>query len=112
MPATELNKVRGDVNPLPDHILVVNMQKGETVTRGGIILTDDNGKNSGIRARWAQVYKVGTNIDWVSPGEWILVEHGRWTYGINVERPGEAEEIYLQRVDVDAVLMAADEQPF
>lgn len=101
--------IKGDVNPLPDHILVHNMEKGGKVTKGGIIIGDDNGKDRGIRPRWAQVYKVGSRIDYVQPGEWILLEHGRWTYGINVETG--TETVYLQRIDNEAILLVSDECP-
>lgn len=106
-------KVKGDINPLPDHVLVINMEKGEKVTKGGIILRDDNGKDHGIRPRWAQVYKVGERIDYVLPGQWILVEHGRWTYGVeaSVQEGGQEEVLYIQRVDTDAILLVSDVCP-
>ena len=63
------NTIYGDLNPLKDHILVYEMENGEKITRGGIIITDDNGKDRGIRPRWAKVQKVGSNIDYVSAGE-------------------------------------------
>lgn len=109
MPAMNYFRLDRDVSPLKDHILVYNMEKGEKITRGGIILSDDNGKDRGIRPRWCQVYKVGSNIDYVSAGEWILVEHGRWTYGVPVELDGN--EFYIQRVDTDAILLAQAEKP-
>jgi co-chaperonin GroES (HSP10) len=109
MPAYNSFRLDRDVSPLKDHILVYNMEKGEKITRGGIILGDDNGKDRGIRPRWCQVYKVGANIDYVSANEWILVEHGRWTYGVPVELDGN--EFYIQRVDTDAILLAQSEKP-
>lgn len=109
MPANVYFKLDRDVSPLKDHILVHNMEQGERLTKGGILIPDDNGKNSGIRPRWCQVYKVGSNVDYVREGEWILVEHGRWTFGVPVEFDGK--EFYLQRVDVDAILLAQAEKP-
>jgi hypothetical protein len=113
MPSTVYSKVSGDVSPLSDQILVVNMEKGEKVTKGGLIILDDNGKNRGIRPRWAQVYKVGSKVDYLEPGEFILIEHGRWTYGIPMEIPeaDEGELFYLQRVDPTGVLLVSDERP-
>lgn len=114
MPATVYNRVIGDVTPLPDHILVVNMEQGERVTKGGIVLADDNGKDAGIRPRWCQVYKTGRNIDYVVAGQWVLVEHGRWTYGISAELPecDEGESFHLQRIEPEAILLVADDKPF
>lgn len=109
MPANVYFRLDRDVSPLKDHILVHNMEQGEKVTKGGIILSDDNGKDRGIRPRWCQVYKVGANIDYVKEGEWILVEHGRWTYGVPLELDGN--EFYIQRVDVDGILLAQADKP-
>ncbi len=109
MPANVYFRLDRDVSPLRDHILIYNMEQGDKLTKGGILIPDDNGKDRGIRPRWAQVYKVGSNIDYVSAGEWILIEHGRWTYGVPVELDGV--EHYIQRVDTDAILIAQAEKP-
>jgi len=109
MPANVYFRLDRDVSPLKDHILIYNMDQGDKLTKGGILIPDDNGKDRGIRPRWAQVYKVGSNVDYVRPGEWILIEHGRWTYGVPVELNGE--ELYIQRVDTDAILLAQAEKP-
>jgi co-chaperonin GroES (HSP10) len=118
MPVSNL-KVIGEIHPLPDDILVINMERGEKVTRGGLIIIDDNGKNRGIRPRWAQVYKVGSNArvklkDTVEEGQWIYVEHGRWTYGVEFQTSDQAdgESIYVQKIDLEAVLAVSDECPF
>jgi len=113
MPSTVYSKVVGNVNPLANQILVVNMEQGEKVRQSGIIILDDNGKNHGIRPRWAQVYKVGRNIDYLESGQWILIAHGKWTYGIPMELPeaDEGEIFYLQRVDPEGVLLVSDDRP-
>lgn len=113
MPSTVYSKVSGDVSPLSDHILVVNMEQGEKVTKSGIIILDDNGKNQGIRPRWAQVYKVGRNVDYLEPGQWVLIAHGRWTFGVPMELPeaDEGELFYLQRADPDGILLVSDDRP-
>lgn len=113
MPAVKYFRLTEDVSPLPDHILVYNMEQGDKLTHSGIIIPDDNGENSGIKPRWCQVYKTGKNVDYVKPGEWLLMEHGRWTYGVPVEltSDGETVEHYIQRIDVDAILLVAD-QPY
>lgn len=95
-----------DVEPLSDYILVIDMEDGEKVTEGGIITLSDNMKETGIRPRWATVYKVGKNVDYVSPGNKVLVEHGRWTYGINMDVDGK--EMYLQRVDPNGILLVEE----
>lgn len=107
-----MTKIFGDISPLKGHVLVVNMEKGDRVTRSGLIITDDNGKDRGIRPRWAQVYKVGADVDYVEPGEWVLLEHGRWTHGVEMVLPENPDEtFYVQRADVDAILLVSDERP-
>ena len=57
----------GEIRPLRDKILVKKIDKGMRKTAGGIILpqSDSAGDgNAGIRPRWAQVYAVGSNIDY------------------------------------------------
>lgn len=110
MPSPVYSRLDRDIAPLADHILIINMEKGEKITRGGLIVMDDNGKDRGIRPRWAQVYKVGKNVDYVEPGQWILLEHGRWTYGLNLDLP-DGSTLYVQRADTDAILLVTDECP-
>lgn len=114
MPSTVYTVIQGDVSPLPNDILVIEMEKGGRITRGGIIIADDNGKDRGIRPRWARVYKVGKNIDYVQPDEWVLMEHGRWTYGVEIEFKDEnGKEIthYIQKIEPEAILLVSDELP-
>ena len=47
------------LRPLRDNVIVVNFERGERTSSGGIIIADDDGKEHGIRARWAEVYAVG-----------------------------------------------------
>lgn len=111
MPAT-YQELYGDLSPLPNDILVHSMEQGDKITRGGIILRDDNGKDHGIRPRWCQVYKIGANVDEVKAGEWVLVEHGRWTFGINVYNQGEENPpLYVQKIDRAAILVVSGEKP-
>jgi hypothetical protein len=45
----------------------------------------------------------------VRPGQWILVAHGRWTRGIEIEDDTGVHTI--RRVDADDILLMSDEQP-
>ncbi len=103
-------KLTGKVTPLRDKILVSKMEFGEQKTRTGVIVLADDGKSSGIHPRWAQVWAVGPEQKDVKIGEWILLEHGRWSRGIKYEyENGQEEEIRL--ADNDAILAVADEPP-
>ena len=98
----ELYKVKGEVVPLDDDILAMEMETGLHKMASGIILPDDNGKNRGIRPRWCKIFKIGKNVTEVQEGDMALVEHGRWTYRHLVEienEDGSTREIHLQKID-------------
>lgn len=98
------------IQPLPYRVIVTNLERGQKVTHGGIIVPDDDAQDRGIRPRWAQVYRVGKDIEDLYEGQWILIEHGRWTRTINADYNGE--EIRINMVDYpDYVLAVADEKP-
>jgi co-chaperonin GroES (HSP10) len=98
------------VRPLAKDLLVIDMDMGEMVTAGGIVIKSDDGKAHGVKPRWAKVYKVGEDceID-VKVGQWILIEHGRWTRKIKID-DGEGEKEF-QKVEVKSVIAVADERP-
>lgn len=99
-----------NVRPLPKDLLVINMDMGEQTTAAGIVIMSDDGKAHGVKPRWAQVYKVGDQceID-VKPGQWVLIEHGRWTRKIKID-DGQGEKEF-QKVEVESVLLVADQRP-
>ncbi len=102
--------VKGTIKPLRDYVMVSDMNFDEVRLQSGIILRKDDGKSHGIRPRWARVYAVGAEQIDVKVGQWILIEHGRWTRGITVEEPS-GEEVVIRRVDNDCIMMVSDEQP-
>ena len=91
---------------IKDTIIIHNMEKGGRTLSSGIMLLNDDGKEHGVRARWAQVYAVGPNVNYVTEGEWVLIEHGRWSRGIELD-----EGLVVHKVDNDSILATADEQP-
>ncbi len=103
-------KVVGKLIPLRDKVLVSDMNFDSQKTFSGIIIPSDNGKVQGIHPRWAKVFAVGEEQKDVKVGEWILVEHGRWTRGIEYELE-DGEILELRMVDNSAILMSADEPP-
>jgi co-chaperonin GroES (HSP10) len=109
-PAFEAHRLnREQIKPLNDVVIVGEMIFTERFTNSGIVLPSDNGKSSGIRPRWGQVYAVGPDQKDVQVGEWVCVAHGRWTRGIDIE--DETGKHNLRRVDPKDILMSADEQP-
>jgi co-chaperonin GroES (HSP10) len=100
---------RDHIRPLNDSVIVSDMVFDERISTGGIILVNDNGKSTGIRPRWGRVYAVGPEQTSVRVGEWVCVEHGRWTRGIEIE--DESGKRTLRRVDPKDIMMTADELP-
>lgn len=92
--------------PLKDTILVHGMDFNERISRGGLIIPDDDMKSSGIRPRWAQVYAIGPNIDYLKVGQYILISHGRWSRGTAIiDAEGEKT---IRKVDPNDVLLVSD----
>ena len=104
-----MNVVKGNIVPLPDNILVADMNFEEQTTASGIIIQSDDGKSHGVKPRWCRVWAIGPDQHDVKVGEWIYIEHGRWTRGIKVDDNGN--EIIIRRVDTNAILLQADERP-
>jgi len=98
-----------DIKPLKKRVLVSDMHFGETKTAGGIILTDDDGTESGIHPRWAKVYAVGDQQEDVKVGQWILVAHGRWSRAFKVKKSGT--ELEVRMIDENDILLLSDEEP-
>ena len=98
-------RVEGEFKPLRDGILVRNMEFGEQRTASGLIVMSDDGKTSGIHPRWGEVIAVGNEQDDVTIGQYVLVAHGRWSRGFELN--GET----VRTVDPKDVLGIQDEEP-
>lgn len=98
-----------------DRVICADGEFGETRTAGGIIVQDTYGKSEGIVPRWFRVFEVGDEIDYVKPGDWILVEQGRWTEKFWVDDArlvGDADKKkYLWMVESSSILAVSDEKP-
>ena len=73
-----VNKIKS-ISPIKNHVVVTDMNFGSRELSSGIVLLGDDGKTDGIRPRWAKVYAVGPDQDEIKVGQWVLIEHGRWT---------------------------------
>lgn len=101
----------GGVRAVGNRVLVTDMYFGEQRTKGGLIITEDDGKTRGIYPRWGRVYAKGPdNKEDYDVGEWVLVEHGRWTRGIKVETPTEGA-IEIRMVEAESILGYSKEKP-
>lgn len=103
-------KVNG-LKAIGNRVLVSDMYFGEQRTKSGLIITEDDGKTRGIYPRWGRVYAKGPdNNDDYNIGDWILVEHGRWTRGVKLETPAEGA-IEVRMVEAESVLAYSDVKP-
>ena len=105
-------KVKGSVRPIHNRVIVKHMNFGEQKTAGGIIITSDDGKDRGIKPRWGQVVSKGnTNIDEYSVGDWVLVEHGRWTRTFQVDENDDGNFVDMRTVEAESILGWSNELP-
>jgi co-chaperonin GroES (HSP10) len=103
--------VKGKIRPLGDKVIIYNMNFGEQLSKGGIYIPSSNAKSEGVHPRWGQVYAKGIdNTEPFDVGDWILVEHGRWTRGSElIEEDGT--KITIRMVDNDCIMMWDTEKP-
>ena len=97
-----------------DNILCTDGDFGDKVTASGLIVQSTIGKSEGIVPRWFRVFEVGSDIEWIKPGQWVYVEYGRWTEGIEVQddrfdTPENKKKIW--KVDPKACLLVSDDEP-
>ena len=88
------NAISGTLRPIKNRVIVSDMYFGEQKTKSGLIITADDGKTRGIYPRWGRVHAKGPeNNEPYNVGDWILIEHGRWTRSVNIdEGAGEQGE--------------------
>jgi co-chaperonin GroES (HSP10) len=105
-----IGPIKGTLKPIHDHVLVTDMYFGDQKTKSGIIILNDDGKSEGIRPRWCKVWAVGSEQEDVSVGDWILVEHGRWTRGVQLEND-DGTTFDIRRVDTEGIIAISDSKP-
>ena len=109
--------VENDIIPLKKRVLVSDMHFGETKSKGGIILVDDDGTAEGIHPRWGKVYAVGRLQEDVKVGQWIMVAHGRWSRAFKVKRSEQGSagqigvELEVRMIDENDILLVSDTEP-
>lgn len=92
--------------PIRDIVVCADAEFGDQQTKAGIIIKSNIKESQGITARWMRVHKVGPDIDFIQPDEWVLVEYGRWTESFKVDG---IEKAY--RVDPKGCLAVTDQKP-
>jgi co-chaperonin GroES (HSP10) len=105
-----MSKVTGTIRPLKDKVILSDMNFGESKTATGIIVQSTNAKREGVVPRWGKVYAVGPDQKDVAVGQWVLMEHGRWSRTIEYENAdGSITELRL--ADLNGMMMVSDEDP-
>jgi co-chaperonin GroES (HSP10) len=90
-----------------EHILVYGMEFKERISRGGIIMINDDMKSAGIRPRWARVYAVGPKSkEDIKVGDYVMIAHGRWSRGQTIE-DSEGEKT-IRKVDPNDILLISE----
>jgi co-chaperonin GroES (HSP10) len=96
------------IKALHKDVLVADMEFDTRITQGGLILPNDNGTSLGIRPRWGRVYAVGPTQTDVKVGQWIMVAHGRWTRGIDIDDGQVAHKRTIRKIDPKDILLISD----
>jgi len=109
--AKNINNIKGTPRAVGNRVLVTDMYFGEQKTKSGLILRNDDGETRGIYPRWGKVYSKGPeNTDEYQIGDWILIEHGRWTRSLKLESEKDGE-IEIRMVEAESVLATSNEKP-
>ena len=90
---------KGTILPIRDHIIAINMDSEDEKIVNGIIIPNETGIERGIHPRKAYVCAVGPDQIDIKEGQWILVEHGRWTRAVKLEDG----KVY-RKIDPDGIL--------
>lgn len=108
-PAFSPHQITQDqIKALHDAVIVADMEFDTRITQTGLILPNDNGTTLGIRPRWGRVYAVGPKQQDVQVGQWILVAHGRWTRGIDIEDGQLEHKRTIRKIDPNDILLVSD----
>jgi hypothetical protein len=79
------------------------------VTGSGLILPGDDMEQRGIRPRWCRIIAVGPDQEDVEVGEWVYVDHGRWTRGVDIFDTDSETEMTIRMVDPKDMILHSDE---
>ena len=103
-------KVKGKIKPLRDVVFVQSMEFDAQTTIAGLFIPKDDGKVTGIRPRWGKVYAIGPDQTQVTIGEWVLIEHGRWTRTVEAEQD-DGSVLEVRMVDNNAIMAVSESMP-
>jgi co-chaperonin GroES (HSP10) len=97
------------LTPIHDRVIVTEMKFNERYSSGGIFLPSDDMKVQGVHPRWGKVYAVGPEQTEIKVGQYVLVEHGRWTRGVKII-DSSGSEVVIRMIDPTAIMLVSDEE--
>jgi co-chaperonin GroES (HSP10) len=107
--SSKINPIKlKSLEPIKNQVVVEEMKFNDRYTPGGIFIPSDDGKVEGVRPRWGKVYAVGPEQTEVGVGQWVLVAHGRWTRGINIEDGAGIHTVRM--IDNNDIWLVSDEE--
>jgi co-chaperonin GroES (HSP10) len=83
---------------------------GERKTHGGVIVQEAEGTSESVRPRWFEVTAVGPDQQDIKQGQYVLVPHGRWSRGLDVEGTNRKED-FIFNIDAESALGTQDSNP-
>lgn len=101
-----------DIRPLHDKVLgyMAEPLGHNRKTNGGVIVTDDTTTETFVRPRWFKVTHIGPNQHDIEVGQYVLVPHGRWSRGVDVDNTmKEQDKLFL--IDHNDILGTQHENP-
>ena len=108
--SVHFKKLQVSISEIGNRVLVTHMDFGEQKTAGGLIISSDDGQTRGIYPRWGKIYAKGPqNNDPYGIGDWILIEHGRWTRSVLLEQ--KDEDLEVRMVEAESILAWSNEEP-
>ena len=99
------------VKAFGDRIIAVEGDLGDQITESGLLIKSNVDQADGITPRWFRVFEVGPRVDWIKPDQWVLVEYGRWTPGVELEDDRLEGVTEAWRIDPDGCLAVSDHKP-
>ena len=104
--------VTGKLRLIKKNLLGCELEFGEQ-KRKGLIYKDDDMTENGIRPRWCKIYAVSKQLEEeldVKAGQYILVEHARWTRGFRLDEGNGP--VLVRLIDHKEIIMVTDEKPY
>jgi len=89
---------------------MVKVASGHRVLASGILLPDKDMELSGIRPRWFKVESIGPLVKFIEEGQFVFVEHGRWSNEMKIlQKGGDTTSVWL--LDNEKCLLVSDIDP-